>query len=107
MYLTMNRFKVAKDHADAFEDMWKSRDSHLKTVPGFVQFALMKGPEAEDHILYASHTIWQSEAAFRAWTRSEAFRAAHSGTKSSTDMYLGPPELELFEAVQVLDMAEA
>lgn len=104
MYLTMNRFKVAKHKAEAFEAMWKTRDSHLTAVPGFKQFSLMKGAEAEDHILYASHTIWESEAAFRDWTRSEAFRAAHSGTKSSADMYLGPPELELFEAVQVLSV---
>ncbi len=103
MYLTMNRFRVVKDQAAAFEAMWQSRDSHLSSVPGFKQFSLMKGPEADEHILYASHTIWSSEAAFRDWTRSEAFRAAHSGTKSSADMYLGPPELELFEAVQVLD----
>lgn len=102
MYLTMNRFKVRKDQTDAFEALWKTRDSHLKSVPGFVQFSLMKGPEAEDHVLYASHTVWESEAAFKDWTKSDAFRAAHSGAKSSADMYLGPPELEIFDAVQVL-----
>jgi heme-degrading monooxygenase HmoA len=26
-----------------------SRDSHLDKVPGFVEFHLLKGPEAEDH----------------------------------------------------------
>jgi hypothetical protein len=31
----------------------KSRDSHLEKVPGFVEFHLLKGPEAEDHTLYA------------------------------------------------------
>ncbi|MGR3497122.1 antibiotic biosynthesis monooxygenase family protein [Citreimonas sp.] len=102
MYLTMNRFKVATDRTDAFEALWKSRDSHLKEVPGFVQFALLKGPAGDDHVLYASHTVWRDEAAFRDWTKSEAFRAAHAGAKSSGDMYLGAPELEAFEAVQVL-----
>ena len=56
MYLTMNRFKVRTEAADEFETVWKSRDSHLKEVPGFVAFHLLKGPEAEDHVLYASHT---------------------------------------------------
>ena len=55
MYLTMNRFKVVKDQAEVFEDLWKSRDSHLKTVPGFRSFALMRGPERDDHVVYASH----------------------------------------------------
>ncbi|MBY6116841.1 antibiotic biosynthesis monooxygenase [Mameliella alba] len=102
MYLTMNRFKVVKSEAAAFEELWKNRDSHLKSVPGFVSFALMKGAEKEDHVLYASHTLWQDEASFTGWTRSEAFRAAHGGAKSSAHMYLAPPELEIFEAVQVL-----
>lgn len=103
MYLTMNRFKVVPAQAAAFEEMWTSRDSHLKEVPGFRSFALMKGPEREDHVLYASHTVWEDEASFVAWTKSEAFRKAHGGAKASTGIYLGPPELEVFEAVQVLE----
>lgn len=102
MYLTMNRFKVVPEKAEAFEQVWKSRDSHLETVPGFVFFALMKGPEREDHILYASHTIWRDEASFIGWTKSEAFRAAHAGAKSSGDLYVGPPELEIFDSVQAI-----
>ena len=103
MYLTMNRFKVVKEQAGAFEKMWKSRDSHLTEVPGFKSFHLVKGPEREDHILYASHTVWADEESFVAWTKSEAFRAAHSGARSSSGMYLGPPELEVFETVQALE----
>lgn len=102
MYLTMNRFKVKPGAEEAFEAVWKSRDSHLKSVPGFVAFHLLKGPEKADHRLYASHTFWDSEAAFSAWTRSEAFRAAHKGAKGPSDLYLEPPELEIFESVQHL-----
>lgn len=72
-------------------------------MPGFRSFALMKGPEREDHVLYASHTIWEDEESFVNWTRSDAFRQAHKGAKSREGMYLGPPELEVFEAVQVLE----
>lgn len=102
MYLTMNRFKVRKDAAEDFEAVWKNRDSQLKTVPGFVAFHLLKGPEAEDHVLYASHTTWESQAAFEDWTKSEAFRQAHKGAGSNKDMYMGPPNLEIFESVQEL-----
>ncbi len=31
-------------------------------------FHLLRGPGGDDHTLYASHTIWQSRAAFEAWT---------------------------------------
>lgn len=99
MYLTMNRFKVRSGHEAAFEEVWAKRDSHLKSVSGFVAFHLMKGEPGEGYTLYASHTMWASEAAFRDWTKSEAFRAAHAGAGDHRDMYLGPPELELFASV--------
>ena len=41
----------------------------LTDVPGFKEFKLLRGPEAEDHTLYASHTIWASKADFEAWKR--------------------------------------
>lgn len=100
MYLTMNRFKVKPGQEAAFEAVWKSRDSQLPQVPGFVSFHLMKGAAKEDHTLYASHTLWESEAAFTAWTKSEAFRMAHRGAGSHGDIYAGHPELEIFASVQ-------
>lgn len=99
MYLTMNRFKVKLGQEATFEEVWKSRDSHLQTVPGFRGFHLMKGPEGDGYRLYASHTMWESQAAFENWTKSEAFRKAHAGAGGTRDIYLGPPELEIFESV--------
>ena len=58
MYIAMNRFRVAKGSEAAFEQVWLSRDTHLDKVPGFVEFHLLRGPELEDHTLYASHTVW-------------------------------------------------
>ena len=100
MYLTMNRFRVKPGSEEAFEAVWKERDSQLPSVPGFVSFHLMKGPEKDGARLYASHTFWESEAAFTAWTKSEAFRAAHRGAGGTADLYAGPPELEVFHSVQ-------
>jgi heme-degrading monooxygenase HmoA len=69
-------------------------------VPGFVRFHLLRGATTDQYTLFASHTEWESEAAFVAWTQSEAFRAAHANAgKSSRDMYMGPPQLEMFESV--------
>jgi len=105
MYLTMNRFKVKPGQEAAFEAVWKARDSQLPSVPGFISFHLMKGPAREGYTLYASHTLWQNEAAFQDWTKSEAFRMAHRGAGGHGDLYAGPPELEVFDAVQSLAMA--
>ena len=100
MYLTMNRFAVKQGAQDAFEAMWTGRDSHLPSVKGFASFHLFKGAEDGDCRIYISHTMWEDEAAFLDWTKSDAFRAAHKGAKSSGEMYDGPPVLEVFESVQ-------
>ena len=77
MFIAMNRFKVLLDAGAAFEEVWTSRDTHLRGVPGFVSFHLLRGPAREDHVLYSSHTIWRDKTAFEDWTTSEAFRQAH------------------------------
>ena len=74
MFIAMNRFKVAKGSEDAFEQVWASRESYLDRLPGFMSFYLLKGPEADDHTLYSSHTVWQSKAHFEGWTKSEEFQ---------------------------------
>jgi heme-degrading monooxygenase HmoA len=84
-------------HGGNFEHVWLSRDSHLDKVPGFVEFHLLKGPEAEDHTLYASHTVWENRAVFEAWTKSEAFRAAHNRAGENKPLYLDHPQFEGFE----------
>jgi len=100
MFIVMNRFRVTLGRESDFEEMWLNRDSHLKDVPGFVEFHLLKGPERDDHRLYSSHSVWGSEDAFEGWIKSDAFRKAHSGARPSEGMYLGPPNLECFEVLQ-------
>ncbi|WBV43391.1 antibiotic biosynthesis monooxygenase [Pseudoroseomonas cervicalis] len=105
MFIAMNRFQVIQGAEAEFEQVWTSRDSHLHTVPGFVEFHLLRGPAREDHTLYSSHTIWRSKADFEAWTQSEAFRAAHRGAGQSKPLYLGPPQFEGFEVIQTVGKA--
>ena len=107
MYIAMNRFRVVTGAEGEFERIWSERETHLGSVPGFMEFHLLRGPEAEDHILYASHTLWQSHGHFEAWTKSDAFRKAHANAKSGAaakggSLYLGPPQFEGFEAIQVV-----
>jgi heme-degrading monooxygenase HmoA len=107
MYIAMNRFRVAKGSEAAFEQVWMSRDSHLDKVPGFIEFHLLKGPEAEDHTLYASHTVWANHAVFEVWTKSEAFRAAHHKAGDNKPLYLEHPQFEGFEVRQTVKRGKA
>ncbi|WP_210395804.1 antibiotic biosynthesis monooxygenase family protein [Motiliproteus sediminis] len=99
MYIAMNRFRICRGREAEFERIWQERDTYLSEVPGFKSFQLLKGPEAADHTLYASHSVWESYQAFMDWTRSDEFRMAHAQAGTSKELYLGPPQFEGFEAV--------
>jgi heme-degrading monooxygenase HmoA len=99
MFVAMNRFRVAAGREADFEAVWANRRTRLDEMAGFVSFHLLKGPARDDHVLYASHSVWESEADFRAWTRSEQFRDSHRDAGQNRDLYLGQPEFEGFTAV--------
>ena len=99
MFIAMNRFRIAPGFEAGFEKIWRERESFLDDVPGFKGFHLLKGPVREDHVLYASHSTWESRAAFVAWTESDNFRRAHAQASAPKGTYLGHPDLETFESV--------
>ncbi|MEJ5220810.1 MAG: antibiotic biosynthesis monooxygenase [Tepidiforma sp.] len=95
MFVAMNRFAINPGREADFEAAWRTRESYLESVPGFLRFALLKGDEPGEYI---SHSTWESRAAFEAWTRSDAFRAAH-GQAPLHGVLAGPPRLSVYEAV--------
>ncbi|SEQ67478.1 Heme-degrading monooxygenase HmoA [Amphritea atlantica] len=99
MYIAMNRFRIKPGHEQDFIEIWKNRDSHLESVPGFVSFNLLQGETKEDHTLMSSHAVWQDKAAFEGWLKSDAFKKAHANAGTRRDIYLGPPQFEGFETV--------
>ncbi len=107
MYLAMNRFKVLPGSEADFEAVWRNRKSKLNEMEGFVRFNLLRGPTSREYTLYASHTIWESEAAFRAWTTSEQFRAVHRDAGQTKPLYLGHPEFEGFTRVEGVEICSS
>jgi heme-degrading monooxygenase HmoA len=102
MFIAMNRFQVIPGEEETFEQVWLSRNSYLAGVPGFVEFHMLRGPTADDHVLYSSHTVWRSRGDFEDWTRSDAFRAAHRGAVDYKPLYLGSPRFEGFDVIQTV-----
>ncbi|BCH24433.1 antibiotic biosynthesis monooxygenase family protein [Mesorhizobium sp. L-8-3] len=102
MYIAMNRFKVQNGSEQAFEDVWKNRDSTLSEMKGFREFHLLRGPvnEQEGYTLFASHAVWDSYEDFTTWTKSENFRAAHKNAGQNKVLYLGHPQFEGFSVVE-------
>ncbi|MEM9437911.1 MAG: antibiotic biosynthesis monooxygenase [Pseudomonadota bacterium] len=100
MYIAMNRFRVTDGNEKEFEEIWLNRESFLQKEPGFVEFHMLRGPNADGITLYASHTVWSDEEAFLNWTRSQSFRDAHKGAGSRKSLYDGHPKFEGFTAIQ-------
>lgn len=97
MFVAMNRFKVTPGREADFEKQWRDRETYLEGVPGFVQFALLKGDNAGEYI---SHTTWQDRQSFIDWTQSESFAKGHR-QGSLMGVLQGPPELGMYDAVLV------
>jgi heme-degrading monooxygenase HmoA len=99
LFIAMNRFKVIKGNEAAFEELWRTRDSYLDDIEGLVEFSLLRGPGADDHTLYASHSIWQNRAAFDTWIKSDAFRVVHHDVGDGKSLYIGHPQFEGFDTI--------
>jgi heme-degrading monooxygenase HmoA len=99
MFIAMNRFQVNPGKEADFEQMWRSRESYLDQVPGFVAFSLLRngatdGPTTE----YISHSTWRSREDFDAWTRSESFTRGHA-QGSVQGVLAGHPVVCLYETI--------
>jgi heme-degrading monooxygenase HmoA len=101
MFIAMNHFRVIPEKRDDFERAWRERESFLSSVPGFESFHLLRGAVEEGAQLYASHTVWTSEAAFKAWTESDAFRKAHSQGGRTVAYLMGPPRFVGWQSVDM------
>ena len=99
MFIATNRFRVTPGCEFDFEELWRMRDTRFGSVPGFLGFHLLRGPETEDHTLFSSQVVWASHTAFEDWIRSEAFRVSHLDTGNHRGLHLGKPRFEGFDVV--------
>ena len=104
MFIAMNRFRVKSGAEGAFEKVWLSRDFISRSRSGLRRVPSAQRARGRRPTLYASHTVWQSKAAFEAWTKSEEFRAAHAraGNEVTGPLYLEHPKFEGFEVRQTI-----
>lgn len=101
MYVAMNRIKVPSEHAEIFEQHFsRSMDGTLGEVPGLVRSTLLR--PADEAAPYVAEIVFDSEASFQGWLRSDAFRAAHGhgpGAGSDGDGQGDGPDVERYEVV--------
>lgn len=99
MFITMNRFTIAPQYWQAFEERFKQRAGLIDNEPGFIRNTVLRPTEGTSgqHIVM---TLWESRDAFEAWTRSDSFRQAHTRAgQTPKEWFAAPTKLEMFESV--------
>ena len=74
-FVAINYISCTEDYRNRFEELFTSRAGFIDTMPGFVRMHVLR-PSAPGHD-YLIVSYWETEAAFKAWTRSEAFMKGH------------------------------
>ena len=97
MIVVMNVVSAAEGKAAEFEEAFRTRESHLAGVDGFLGFELLRR-EGQNEYLVSSR--WASREAFQAWLRSDAFRKAHSGDAGSRGQLSHGNEVRTYEVLQ-------
>ena len=94
MYVATNRIKVRKPHGPDLEGLFEHRGG-LEQQDGFLSFELWKSGSEADHEEYLVVSHWETKEAHDLWTRSEAFRRAHTGM--GADFIMGRGEFAEYD----------
>jgi heme-degrading monooxygenase HmoA len=92
MVIVMNRIPLAEGREQDFEQTFIGRDRAVDKMPGFIDMQVLRPTEGRTYVVL---TRWQSHEAFKAWTSSEAFIAAHR--KQTPGLAEARPSLEVYE----------
>ncbi|HHH35920.1 MAG TPA: antibiotic biosynthesis monooxygenase [Gammaproteobacteria bacterium] len=99
MFIVMNRIPVNPEFREDFEERFRNRAGLVEGAPGFIRNLVLR-PVEDSSDCHVVMTLWESKAAFEAWTRSEAFARAHEKARHTpSEMYAGRNVLEMFEVV--------
>ncbi len=93
MIVVQNRVPVAEGQEEAFLDRFRTRKGLVDQQPGFIRNMVLRPIKRDTFIVL---TFWESEEHFRAWTKSDAFKEAHSRVPPK-EMFKGHAELEIHE----------
>ncbi len=77
MFIAMNRFKVKLGSEAAFEKIWRERETPYRAGAGLRRISSAPGSDPRRPYAVSTHTSWHTRADFEAWTKSQAFHAAH------------------------------
>ena len=92
MHVAINRLRVPAEYAGHLEQAF-ARASNMAGVPGFRAFKFLRSEQGGEYLVL---TEWDDRASFEAWTQSDAFTRAHSGSNPNSPVR---SELTVYEAL--------
>lgn len=73
-FVAINYISCKETYKHRFEELFASRAHAIDRIPGFIEMEVLK-PTKDGEYLIVSH--WESEQAFRSWTKSPEFLEGH------------------------------
>lgn len=77
MVIVTNTSKITKDHGHKLVDRF-DKVGKVETMKGFLGLEVLLTENTSDYDEVTVSTRWDSKEAFKAWTKSDAFKEAHS-----------------------------
>lgn len=74
-FVAVNYIRCRPEYRPRFEELFSTRAKAIDTLPGFLNMHVLKPRKDDEEYLIVSY--WESEEAFSAWTKSEAFLEGH------------------------------
>ena len=105
MFVSTNRLRTERGRGWELEDRFRRSSRVAEAAEGFIRFEMWKAESGEDYDEYLVVTHWESREAHRQFTRSDAFKQAHSGGVRA-DYIIGHPHLTNYD-VRIASRAEA
>lgn len=74
-FVAVNYINCTPEYRPRFEELFGSRAHAIDAMPGFIEMHVLRPGKEGDNYLIVSY--WETEAAFKDWTKSEAFIEGH------------------------------
>ncbi|MCL5441504.1 MAG: antibiotic biosynthesis monooxygenase [Candidatus Thermoplasmatota archaeon] len=96
MILVQNHLLVRKEYAKQFEDAFRSSQTDMTSVAGFIRTEILRPVKGNEYIVA---TYWNSMEDFNQWVGSDQFRSSHSKQTLPRDAFEGQSTITLHEIV--------
>jgi heme oxygenase (mycobilin-producing) len=102
-FVAINYIRCEENYRERFEQLFATRAHAIDRLPGFVDMQVLK-PHQEGEYLIVSH--WESEEAFKSWTRSPEFLEGHKrgfeDIRKAKENGEKPPMSSSFKTYQIM-----